>query len=392
MKDFTYCIPTKIVFGKGVCDTVGETLKTYGPKKVLVLYGGGSAKRSGLIDRITASLDAAGIASVEFSGVDPNPNLNFVYKTIDFIKKEEVDFILAVGGGSVIDTAKCAGLALANDADPWAVTMGEAEVKNPFPFACVLTISAAGSEMGDCYVITNTDIPKKKGKNHPFLRPLVSFMDPGLTCSVSKFQTGCGIVDIMAHTLERYMTPDADSELTDRIAEAILLSVKNAGTAAIKDPEDYEARATLMWGSSLSHNDLTGLGRTRWPFPAHQLEHGVSAYDENIAHGAGLSVIYPAMAKYIYKNDVRRFAQFAVRVMGVPMDFDHPEVTALRGIEALKAYFASLDMPVTMQELGLSEKDYGPIADLITAGDTMSIMAYVPLKKQDIINIFKLAE
>lgn len=246
--------------------------------------------------------------------------------------------------------------------------------------------------MSKSHVLSNPAIPFKKGLNHDLTRAALAFENPENTYSVSKFQTGCGVVDIMMHTMERYYTIEPDNELTDRLAEALLLSVKNAGAVAVKDPTNYEARATLMWASSLSHNDLLGCGKNVVAFTVHPLSHAVSAMFDNVSHGAALSVLYPAWAKFIYKHDVRKFCQSATRIWGIPMNFDHPEETALLGIEAMKSYFHSIDMPVTMQELGIGPEHYEALADLITDNGKKPVWSYEPLTKEVIIEIFKLAE
>ena len=258
------------------------------------------------------------------------------------------------------------------------------------PTAAVLTISSAGSEMSYSHVLTNEEKKLKRSLNHDLMRPYFSFLNPKYTYSVSPYQTACGIVDTMMHTLERYFTKDTDTDLTDRIAEAVLVAVKNAGYQAMSDPEDYEARATLMWASSLSHNGLTGCGKAS-TFPAHKIEHDISGLHDEVAHGAGLAVVFPAWARYVYRHDVRKFAQLAERVWGVEMDHDHPEWTALRGIEAMEDYFKSLGMPVSMKDLGIDSSEFRTLADMTTAGDTKPVPSYIPLASDDIVEILKLA-
>ena len=392
MKDFTFLSSTKVIFGRGAADDVGSEIKSFSPKKVLVHFGGGSAVRSGLLGKVTKSLENHGIEYVKLGGVEPNPKVGLVREAAALCKKEGVDLVLAVGGGSVIDSAKCTAFSVANDADPWDIITGAVSPKAILPVAVIPTIAAAGSETSNSEVITNPDIPFKKGLNIEMARPKVAFMDPQLTYTVSKYQTGCGVVDIMMHTFERYYTEDTDTEITDRLAEALLLSVKNAGFVAVREPENYEARATLMWASSLSHNGLMECGKKYKCFPAHRLEHSVSALFDHVAHGAGLSVLYPAWAKYVYKYDIRRFCQTAVRVWGIPMDFEHPERTALAGIEAMRDYFKSIGMPVKLSEVGVSPDAYEAIADNITNGGANETPSYIPLGKKEIIDIFKLTE
>ena len=395
MQNFTYCAPTKVIFGRGVESQIGTELRELGATRVLVHFGGGSVKKTGLLDKVTASLTEAGLSYVEFGGVEPNPKLSFIHKGIALGRAEKVDFILAVGGGSVIDSAKAIGVGLVTGNDPWqyASTGTHPERSEVFPVGVVLTISAAGSEMSNSDVITNDLITPwvKQGITSETVRPLVAFLNPENTFTVSKFQTGCGIVDIMMHTLERYVTGQDECDLSERIAEALLVSVREAGRVAIAHPDNYEARATLMWASSLSHNDLTGCGKIR-KFPVHKLEHPVSALHDSISHGAGLSVLFPAWAQFVMKYDIPKFAQLANRVWDCPMDFDHPERTALAGIEAMKRYFTEIGMPTHMSELGLTPDEYDAIIDLTTKGGTRPVKSYIDLGPQEIRAIYALAE
>lgn len=395
MQNFTYCAPTKVIFGRGVESQIGTELRELGATRVLVHFGGGSVKKTGLLDKVIASLTEAGLSYVEFGGVEPNPKLSFIHKGIKLSRAEKVDFILAVGGGSVIDSAKAIGVGLVTGNDPWryASTGTHPERNEVFPVGVVLTISAAGSEMSNSDVITNDLITPwvKQGITSETVRPLVAFLNPENTFTVSKFQTGCGIVDIMMHTLERYVTGQDECDLSERIAEALLVSVREAGRVAIAHPDNYEARATLMWASSLSHNDLTGCGKIR-KFPVHKLEHPVSALHDSISHGAGLSVLFPAWAQFVMKYDIPKFAQLANRVWDCPMDFDHPERTALAGIEAMKRYFTEIGMPTHMSELGLTPDEYDAIIDLTTKGGTRPIKSYIDLGPDEIRAIYALAE
>lgn len=395
MQNFTYCAPTKVIFGRGVESQIGTELRELGATRVLVHFGGGSVKRTGLLDKVTASLTEAGLSYVEFGGVEPNPKLSFIHKGIELGRAEKVDFILAVGGGSVIDSAKAIGVGLVTGNDPWqyASTGTHPERSEVFPVGVVLTISAAGSEMSNSDVITNDLITPwvKQGITSETVRPLVAFLNPENTFTVSKFQTGCGIVDIMMHTFERYVTGQDECDLSERIAEALLVSVREAGRVAIAHPDNYEARATLMWASSLSHNDLTGCGKIR-KFPVHKLEHPVSALHDSISHGAGLSVLFPAWAQFVMKYDIPKFAQLANRVWDCPMDFDHPERTALAGIEAMKRYFTEIGMPTHMSELGLTPDEYDAIIALTTKGGTRPVKSYIDLGPEEIRAIYALAE
>lgn len=390
MQDFELHLPTKIIFGRQIEGRIGPSLKALGATRALLHFGGGSIRKSGLYDKVEASLREAGIAAVPFGGVQPNPKIELVREGVQVCKQEKVDFILAVGGGSVLDSAKAIAHGYANDCDPWAFIEKGTRPEKTTPLGTVLTLSATGSEMSDSAVITNGN--KKRGINTPLNRPLISFLNPENTFSVSKFQTGCGIVDTMMHTLERYCTPDTGADLTDRIAEALLVSVRDAGRVAIAQPDDYEARATLMWASTLSHNGLTGCGK-KYAFTVHKLEHDISGLHDHVAHGAGLSVLFPAWMQEVMQQDVRRFARLAVNVWGCTMDYDRPDRTAMQGICAMKAYFKELGMPVTMAELGIAPADYEAIANLTTENGTKTPPScYGPMDKARILRIYQFAE
>ena len=389
MKDFIYYAPTKVFFGKGVEKQVGPTLYSHGFKHVLVHFGGGSVVRNGLLDIVRSSLAAAGVTWVELGGVEPNPKIALIREGIEFAKTNKVECIVAVGGGSVADSAKGIAMGLSNGMDPWKMIREKIEPVKRFPLAVVLSISAAGSEMSYSHVVSDPSLNLKRGFNHDSLRPDFAFENPEYTFGVSPYQTACGIVDTMMHTLERYFTGDTDTELTDRISEGLLVAVKNAGTRVMADPSDYEARATLMWASTLSHNGLTGCGKAPL-FPVHKIEHDLSGLHDFVSHGAGLAVLFPAWARYVYMHDIRKFAQGAARIWGVEMDHDHPERTALRGIEVMQQYFVSLGMPTTLGGLGIAEEDYPKLVDLTTERGTIVIQSYVKLGKKEILEIFSL--
>ncbi|MBQ8585100.1 MAG: iron-containing alcohol dehydrogenase [Butyricicoccus sp.] len=389
MKNFTNYAPNKVVFGRDVESGIGAELKALGAKRVLVHFGGGSCVKSGLLGKVTDSLKSAGLEWVELGGVGANPRLDMVRKGTELARAEGIDFVLAIGGGSVIDSSKAIAVAVAGGGDFWEYIEGK-PVETCLPLGVVLTIAAAGSEMSDSCVITDNENHLKRSIGTDMVRPKVAFMNPENTFSVSPWQTACGAVDIMMHTMERYFTGDGNTEITDRMAEGVLLAVLDAAPRALADPCDYDARATLMWASSLSHNGLTGCGRSRY-FPAHKLEHDFSGLDERISHGAGLAVLFPAWAKYVYKYDVSRFAQFAVRVMGCQMDFVDPARTALEGIEKLIAFFRSLGMPTTLPELGVDPADYEKVIALTTRGGNR-LKGYVELGPEEIREIYALAE
>lgn len=391
MLNFTIHTTTEVVFGRDIEKDIGPKLKEIGAHRVLVHFGGSSARSSGLLDRVEHSLFEAGLSFVELGGVEPNPKISMVRRGIELCKREGIDFILAVGGGSVLDSAKGIGMGVATGRDPWEFAATGTAPHQTLPVGSVLTLSASGSETSNSCVLTNEELKEKRGITSQTNRPRISFLNPENTFTVSKFQTGCGIVDIMMHTLERYLTAGGETDITDRIAEGLLIATRDAGRRAIADPNDYEARATLMWAGSISHNNLTECGRLRL-FPVHKLEHELSAFRDEIAHGAGLSVLFPAWALYVMEHDVPRFAQLAHRVLGVEMDFAHPERTARDGILTLKRFFEEIGMPVHMAQLGIKPENYETLADnaIKTAGGP--VKSYVPLDKPAILEIFRLAE
>ena len=391
MKNFTYYAPTRVMFGKGTEEKTGEVVSGYGFHKVLIHFGGGSVKRSGLLERLEKSLAAAGVEYVEFGGVQPNPKLSLVRKAIQVCVQEQADLVLAVGGGSVIDSAKCVAAGAADPSvDPWEYLSRVKTVDKSLPVGVVLTIAASGSEMSSSCVITKEEGGLKRSFNSDLSRPLFAIMNPELTYSVSKFQTGCGTVDIMMHTLERYFGTDGEAPLTDRLAEGLLKEVIEAGRIADREPENYEARAALMWAGSLSHNSLTGLGRDYF-MTAHQIEHELSGMFDQVAHGAGLSVLFPAWCRYIYKYAIPRFCQYAVRVWNLDMNYEHPERTALAGIQATEEYFRSLGMPTRMGELGiaLTDAQIEELAEKATFFGTRIMPDYIPIGKKEIIEILR---
>ena len=337
MKDFVYYTPTEVVFGEKSEEQIGKLTRRYGGTKVLVHYGGQSAIRSGLLDKVCNILSEEGIGVVKLGGVVPNPRLSKVREGIDLCRKEGVDFIVAVGGGSVIDSAKAIGYGLCYDGDVWDFYTGKAQATAMMPLATVLTIPAAGSEMSDSSVITNEDGDVKLGYSNRLSRPKFAIMNPRRTFTLPPYQTAAGVTDMMMHTMERYFTKDDDMDLTTDMAEALLRSMKNAVFAVLKDPEDYRYRAQIMWGGSLAHNGLTGCGVTE-DWATHQLEHELSGMFD-VTHGAGLAAIWPSWARYVMKENLSRFVRFAVNVMDVPNDYTNPEGTALKGVEAMERFY-----------------------------------------------------
>ena len=387
-------VPTKVIFGRDTQKRAGEIIREYGFRKVMIHYGGGSVKRSGLLDQVTASLEEAGIETILFGGVQANPTLSKALEGMEICRRENVDFILAVGGGSVIDSAKCIADGTPNpEIAPWKYFMKEAVPPKALPHGNILTLSASGSETSQSCVITNEENGLKRGFNCPTHRPLFAVCNPELTFTVNRFQTGCGTVDILMHTLERYLGGTTkDTALTDRIAEGLMKAVIEAGTAVDLNPEDYEARATLMWAGSLSHNDLTGLGREVM-MTVHQLEHELSGKYPEVAHGAGLSALFCSWARYVCGDDPMRFAQLAVRVWDVEMNFENPLKTALDGIQRMEDYFKSLNMPVRLTELeaDVKEEDFDEMAEKCTNFGRRVLPGIRELGKHEMMDIYRMA-
>lgn len=391
MQNFDFYTPTRMIFGKDTQKQVGKIVKEYGFKKVLVHFGGASAKKSGLLDQVTDALEAEGIAYVALGGVQANPTLAMAKEGIELCKKEGVDMILAVGGGSVIDSSKCIADGVGNpDTDVWNFFIGQGAPKKALPVGVILTLSASGSEMSASCVITNEEQGLKRGFNSVTHRPLFSICNPELTYTVSKFQTGCGTVDIMMHTLERYFSLGGDTPLTDRIAEGLLKTVIEAGKVADQEPDNYEARASLMWAGSLSHNGLTGLGRDFF-MQVHQLEHELSGMYPRIAHGAGLSALWPSWARYVCAGDVNRFARYAVNVWNIDMDFENPMNTALAGIQATEDFFKSLGMPTSLKELDVEPEKIEEMAVKCTNYGKRTLPGIKVLGKEEMMEIYRMA-
>ena len=391
MENFEFFIPTRVIFGKETHLQVGKIVKEYGFHRVLVHFGGASAKKTGLLDAVLDALKAEGIGCVTLGGVQANPTLSMVRQGIELCLKEHVDFVLAVGGGSVIDSAKCIADGAGNPGvDVWSYFRHEAVPRTALPVGTILTLSASGSEMSASCVITNEENGFKRGFNSTTHRPLFSICNPELTYSVSRYQTGCGTVDIMMHTLERYFTRTRDTMLTDRIAEGILKSTIEAGRIADREPDNYEARATLMWAGSLSHNGLTSAGRS-FLMQVHQMEHELSGMYPQIAHGAGLSALWPSWARYVCSHDVSRFARYGVNVWNIDMDFENPMNTALAGIQATEDFYKSLGMPVTLKELGVERDRIEEMAEKCTNMGQRKLSGIVELGKEEMIEIYGMA-
>ncbi len=389
MDNFTFWSPTYFVFGKDQENNTGKYVKRFGGSKVLIHYGGGSVVRSGLLDRVKKSLDAEGIGYVELGGVMPNPRSGLVYEGIDLCRKEKVDFVLAVGGGSTIDSAKAIAAGTLYDGDFWDFYMGKS-VTEALPIGTVLTIAAAGSEGSPDSVITKEEGMFKRGASGEAYRPKFSILNPELTQTLPPFQTAAGVTDIMAHLFERYFTNTTDVEVTDRLIEGLLLTMIHEAPKVIADPNDYQARANIMWAGMMAHNNCCGVGRGQ-DWASHNIEHELSAtYD--CAHGAGLAVTFPAWMTYTMNHNVMRFAQLATRVWGCQMDFEHPEITAKAGIAATKAFFKSIGMPVNFAELGAKEEDIPQMAHTACYGNGRggTIGGFVALEQKDVEAIYRL--
>jgi len=387
MNDFNFYSPTEFVFGRGREKECGAYVKKYGGTKVLLHYGGSSAVRSGLLGRVKASLDACSVPYCELGGVQPNPRDSLVYKGIDIARKEKVDFILAVGGGSVIDSAKAIAMGVPYEGDFWDFYSGK-QPEKALPVATVLTIAAAGSEGSGDSVITREDGMLKRGAGSDLIRPRFSVMNPELTQTLPAYQTACGATDIMAHVFERYFTNTKEVEITDRLCEAVLLTMIKETPRVIADPDNYEARANIMWAGTVAHTNIVGVGREQ-DWNSHGIEHELSAlYD--CAHGAGLAVIMPAWMEYVYKHNVRRFCQMATRVFGQQMDYEKPEETAVKGITAFRYFLRSIGMPINFAELGAKEKDIPLLVEKFGLGEGRT-GGFVHLSSEDIAAIYKIA-
>lgn len=390
MNRFEFYSPTKVIFGKDVEQQVGTEIKKWGGSKVLVHFGGSSAKKSGLLDLVEASLKEANLEYVMLGGVQPNPRLSLVREGIELCRKEGVDFILGVGGGSAIDSAKAIALGVPYEGDVWDIYVGKHKPETALPHGNILTLAATGTETSSSSVITNEDGNLKRGYNTELNRPRFTLLNPELTYTVPPYQTACGVVDIMMHTLDRYFSPGGINETTDRIAEALLRTVIQYGTVCMKDPTNYDARSEILWAGSLSHNHLTGLGRTG-DWAVHQMEHELSGMFD-VAHGAGLAAIWGSWARYVCKENVMRFARYGANVWGLNLNYENPEETALTAIEATEEYFHSLGMPITITELlgrKASDEELREMAVKCTFFGKRTIGSFKVLGEEDIYQIYK---
>ena len=389
MFNFKYFTPTKVVFGKDTELQVADLIKEFGGKKVLIHYGGGSVIRTGLLKKVTDILDAAGITYITLGGAVPNPHLSLVYEGIELCKKEGVDFLLAVGGGSAIDSAKAIGYGVANEGDVWDFYDYKRKATGCLPLGVILTLAATGSEMSDSSVITKEEGLVKRGYSSDYCRPKFAIMNPELTKTLPDYQTACGCTDIMMHTMERYFTNGGNMEITDALAEGLLRTVKENALILAKDPSNYDARAEVMWAGSLAHNGLTGCGNDGGDWMTHKLEHELGGlYD--VAHGAGLAAIWGSWARYVYKECLPRFKRFAINVMGVA-DSGSDEEIALKGIEAVEDFYRTIKMPTNLRELGVNatEEDLVTMAHKCAVGVGGEMGSAKLLNEADMLAIYR---
>ena len=391
MFGFKYYTPTKVVFGKETEIKVAELIREFGGTKVLIHYGGGSVIRSGLLARVTKCLDEAGIAYITLGGAVPNPHLSLVYEGIELCKKECVDFLLAVGGGSAIDSAKAIGYGVANEGDVWDFYDYKRQATGCLPLGVILTIAATGSEMSDSSVITKEEGLVKRGYSSDYCRPRFAILNPELTMTLPDYQTACGCTDIMMHTMERYFTNGGNMEITDSMAEGLLRTVKECAKVLAKDPNNYDARAEVMWAGSLAHNGLTGCGNDGGDWMTHKLEHELGGlYD--VAHGAGLAAIWGSWARYVYKNCLPRFKRYALNVMGVANEGSDEEI-ALRGIEAMEDFYREIKMPTNLRELGVkaTDEDLVLMAHKCAVGVNGGMGSARFLREEDMLAIYRMS-
>jgi hypothetical protein len=387
MNNFVFKNSTELVFGKAVEEQVGAYTAEYG-SKVLLHYGGGSIKRTGLYDRIIKSLQKNKVDYVELGGVQANPRLSLVQEGIKLCHEENVDFILAVGGGSVIDSAKTIAVGAKYDGNVWDCFIGKGSITNMLPLGVVLTIPAAGSETSDSAVITNEEGWLKRPIGHPMMRPVFALLNPELTYTLPDYQTACGVSDMLAHTMERYFTNTPNVDLTDRLCEATMRSIIEQGPKVLENPKDYAARAEIMLAGTVAHNNSLDMGReTDWA--SHDIEHELSGiYD--LAHGAGLSIVFPAWMKYVYKVNKPRFEQFAYRVFGIEPQFDGSDASVIKGIKALENFYVSMGLPIRLEDAEIRDDRYEEMAKKATNNDTRTLGHFKPLDSKDIHEIYKL--
>lgn len=388
MLDFTFCSPTQFYFGRDTQKKAGELCAAHG-RKALLHYGSGSVVRSGLLDTVKQSLQSAGVAWAELGGVQPNPRDTLVYEGIELCRREGVDVVLAVGGGSVIDSAKAIAMGARYAGDFWDLYSGKATAKDALPLGVILTLPAAGSEVSNSSVVTKEAEQLKRFCDSQLIRPKFAIMNPELTYTLPPYQTACGCTDMMAHVMERYFTNTPEVEVTDRMCEGVIRAVMKYAKLVLKTPDDYDARANIMWAGSVAHSDILGVGRQQ-DWSTHMMEHELSGlYD--VAHGAGLAVMFPAFLKYQLPFRVQRIAQFAVRVFSVSMDFEKPERTALEGIQRLEAFYREIGMPTSFKEIGAKEEDIDFMAGKCHLNNGDKLGSFHPLTRREIAEVYRLA-
>lgn len=386
MENFVFQNAAKIIFGKGTEKSAGAEIKKYS-NKVLLHYGEQSIKKYGLYERVVKSLTDAGIEFIELSGVQPNPLLSMVKKGIDLCRKNSIGFILAVGGGSVIDSAKAIAIGVPYEGDVWDIFMGKAKAQAAISLGVILTITAAGSESSIVSVILDEKTLMKKGYHNSLMLPKFAILNPELTYTLPAFQTACGSADMMSHIFERYFTQSNNNDLTDRLCEGALKTVIENTPVVLANPENYDARAELMWAGTLAHNGLLGTGRVE-DWGSHKVAHELGAV-YGISHGAAIAISFPAWMKYVYKQNISRFKQFAFRVWGVDPYFGNDESIALEGIKKLEDFFKESGLPTTLEELNIGDDKFEEMA--LKEVQWGPVGNFMKLQKEDLVNIFKLA-
>ncbi|MCF0104517.1 MAG: iron-containing alcohol dehydrogenase [Eggerthellaceae bacterium] len=400
MNDFVFCCPTKFVFGRGYVNKIGKEAALQGWKRGMIFYGGGSVERTGTLDKVRMSLMKAGIEFVEFAGIRPNPEVNQVRKAIEVARKDKVDFLLPVGGGSTIDVAKATAYGVPYFGDVWDFHEGKAQIRNTLPIACVLTIPAAGSESSSSCVISNDKICIKKGTDSPLNRPKLAIMDPELTFTLPQYQTAAGVTDMIAHICERYFSRTGRSEISDNISTGLVKAIMKAAIIVQNEPKNYNARATIMWGSTLAHNDLTSCGLNHKPearaggWESHGIEHVMSAVNTNVIHGAGLAVIMPLWMRYVWREDPQRFLSLGRKVFDIEPEGQNDaqvEKAVLETIDSLQAFFIKIGMPKDMAALDLNDKDIEPMLESLECSNGKEFGLFKKINLNDVRKIFESA-
>jgi alcohol dehydrogenase YqhD (iron-dependent ADH family) len=389
MINFEFRNPTKIIFGKGAEEKLGAEAKKYG-NKVLLHYGGGSIRKNGVYDKVVASLKASGVEYIELGGVQPNPRLSLIYEGIEICRKNDIDLVLAVGGGSTIDSAKGIAAGVPYNGDVWDFYVSQKSPEAALPVGVVLTIPAAGSESSTGSVVTKEEGKLKRALDSELIIPVFAVMNPEFTYTLPPYQTSCGISDILAHMMERYFTNVRSVGITDRLLEGAMKNIIDNALPVHEQPGNYDIRSEIMWTGWIAHNNLLDRGRIG-DWATHDMEHELSAFND-VAHGAGLAIMFPAWMKYVYKHDIDHFAEFAVRVWGVDQYFFDKERTVLEGIARIETFFKNLGLPTRLGEIGITEKDFELLANKCRLADDETLGNFVKLTRKDILNIYRLAK